>query len=103
MMADITETLERLRAINLKLNSKKCSFRVEEGIYSGHLITKQRIRADSSKVPLKEHGKDTPFHENYEKLYEWKDGSIDEGGRRSLLENERMLRVIANDGHTDKG
>ncbi|GKA57156.1 reverse transcriptase domain-containing protein [Tanacetum coccineum] len=103
MMADITETLERLRAINLKLNPKKCSFGVEEGIYSGHLITKQGIRADPSKVPLKERGKDTPFHENSEKLYEWKDGSMDEGGRRSLLENERMLRVIANDGHTDKG
>ncbi|GJX98864.1 reverse transcriptase domain-containing protein [Tanacetum coccineum] len=46
MMADNTETLERLRAINLKLNPKKCSFGAEEGIYSGHLITKQGIRAD---------------------------------------------------------
>ncbi|GJU87906.1 putative nucleotidyltransferase, ribonuclease H [Tanacetum coccineum] len=50
MMTDITETLERLRVINLKLNSKKCPFRVEEGIYLGHLITKQGIRADPSKV-----------------------------------------------------
>ncbi|GJX06081.1 reverse transcriptase domain-containing protein [Tanacetum coccineum] len=79
------------------------SYIVEEGIYSGYLITNQGIRADPSKVPLKERGKDTPFHENSEKLYEWKDGSMDEGGRRSLSENERMLRVIANDGHTGKG
>ncbi|GJY54159.1 reverse transcriptase domain-containing protein [Tanacetum coccineum] len=50
MMADITETLERLRAINLKLNPKKCSFGVEEGVYSGHLITKQGIRAKPFKV-----------------------------------------------------
>ncbi|GKD34978.1 reverse transcriptase domain-containing protein [Tanacetum coccineum] len=50
MMADITETLERLWAINLNLNPKKCSFGVEEGIYSGHLITKQGIRADPSKT-----------------------------------------------------
>ncbi|GJT82744.1 reverse transcriptase domain-containing protein [Tanacetum coccineum] len=50
IMADITETLERLRAINLKLNLKKCSFRVEEGIYLVHLITKQGIRAYPSKV-----------------------------------------------------
>ncbi|GKC88583.1 reverse transcriptase domain-containing protein, partial [Tanacetum coccineum] len=99
MMADIVETFERLRAINLKLNPNKCSFRVEEGIYSGHLIVKQGIRADPSKVPLKEHRKDTPFHENSKNLYEWKDGSIDEVGRRSLPENERMLRVIANDEH----
>nr|GEY93518.1 reverse transcriptase domain-containing protein [Tanacetum cinerariifolium] len=50
MMADVTETLKRLRAINLKLNPKKCSFGVEEGIYSGYLITKQGIRADPSMV-----------------------------------------------------
>ncbi|GJR30387.1 reverse transcriptase domain-containing protein [Tanacetum coccineum] len=50
MMADIAETLKKLRAIYLKLNSKKCSFGVEEGIYSGHLITKQGIRVDPSKV-----------------------------------------------------
>ncbi|GJW19127.1 reverse transcriptase domain-containing protein [Tanacetum coccineum] len=50
MLADIKETLERLRVINLKLNPKKCSFGVEEGIFSGHLITKQGIKANPSKV-----------------------------------------------------
>nr|GEX75198.1 reverse transcriptase domain-containing protein [Tanacetum cinerariifolium] len=58
MMADITETIKRLRAINLKrsllggwnLFLKKCSFGAEEGMYSGHLITKQGIRADPSKI-----------------------------------------------------
>ncbi|GJZ56946.1 reverse transcriptase domain-containing protein [Tanacetum coccineum] len=40
MLADIKETVERLRVINLKLNQKKCSFGVEEEIFSGHLITK---------------------------------------------------------------
>ncbi|GKC49872.1 reverse transcriptase domain-containing protein [Tanacetum coccineum] len=50
MLANIEETLRILRAINLKLNPRKCSFRVEEGIYSGHLITKQGIKADPSKV-----------------------------------------------------
>ncbi|GJU98934.1 reverse transcriptase domain-containing protein [Tanacetum coccineum] len=50
MLADIEETLGRLQAINLKLNPRKCSFGVKEGIYSSHLITKQGIRADPSKV-----------------------------------------------------
>ncbi|GKB10702.1 reverse transcriptase domain-containing protein [Tanacetum coccineum] len=50
MLADIEETLGILQAINLKLNPRKCSFGVEKGIYSGHLITKQGIRADPSKV-----------------------------------------------------
>ncbi|GJZ70256.1 hypothetical protein Tco_0633806 [Tanacetum coccineum] len=50
MLADIRETLERLRVINLKLNLKKCSFGVEEGRFLGHLITKQGIKVDLSKV-----------------------------------------------------
>ncbi|GJX65548.1 reverse transcriptase domain-containing protein [Tanacetum coccineum] len=49
MMADITETLKKLLAINLKLNPKKCSFGVK-GVYSGHLIMKQGIKADPSMV-----------------------------------------------------
>nr|GEU40921.1 reverse transcriptase domain-containing protein [Tanacetum cinerariifolium] len=52
MLDDIKETFERLRAINLKLNPKKCSFGVEEGIYFGHLVMKQGIRADPSKQVL---------------------------------------------------
>ncbi|GJY02103.1 reverse transcriptase domain-containing protein [Tanacetum coccineum] len=54
MMADITETLKKLLEINLKLNPKKCSFGfgVEEGVYSGHLIMKQGIKADPSKVKV---------------------------------------------------
>ncbi|GJR37300.1 hypothetical protein Tco_1212984 [Tanacetum coccineum] len=50
MLVDIKENLERLRVINLKLDPKKCSFRVEVGRFSGHLITKQEIKADPSKV-----------------------------------------------------
>ncbi|GKA76001.1 reverse transcriptase domain-containing protein [Tanacetum coccineum] len=50
IVTDIKETLDGLRAINLKLNPKKCSFGVEEGILSGHLITKQGIKASPSKV-----------------------------------------------------
>ncbi|GJT29381.1 reverse transcriptase domain-containing protein [Tanacetum coccineum] len=50
MLADIKETLDRLRAINLKLNPKKGSFGVEKAIFSGHLITKQGIKANPSKV-----------------------------------------------------
>ncbi|GJZ24941.1 reverse transcriptase domain-containing protein [Tanacetum coccineum] len=102
MLADTEETLGRLKAINLKLNPRKCSFGVEEGIYSGHLITKQGIRADPSKVPLEKHKEGPPFHKNPEKLHEWKDGSVDNRSKRSLLKNERMLRVTANNGYTNQ-
>ncbi|GKA25573.1 reverse transcriptase domain-containing protein [Tanacetum coccineum] len=50
MLVDIKETLDGLRAINLKLNLKKCSFGIEEGVFSRHFITKQGIKASPSKV-----------------------------------------------------
>ncbi|GKC43976.1 reverse transcriptase domain-containing protein [Tanacetum coccineum] len=50
MLRDIQETFDRLRFVNMKLNLKKCSFGVEEGPFLGHLITKQGIRANPSKV-----------------------------------------------------
>ncbi|GJV89168.1 reverse transcriptase domain-containing protein [Tanacetum coccineum] len=50
MLGDIQETFERFRSINMKLNPKKCSFGVEEGPFLGHLITKQGIKANPSKI-----------------------------------------------------
>ncbi|GJX59224.1 reverse transcriptase domain-containing protein [Tanacetum coccineum] len=51
MLMDIQETFNRLlRFINMKLNLKKCSFGVKEGPFLGHLITKQGIKANPSKV-----------------------------------------------------
>ncbi|GJR34727.1 reverse transcriptase domain-containing protein [Tanacetum coccineum] len=97
MLADIEEILARLRAINLKLNLRKCSFGVEEGIYSGYLIMKQGIRADPFKCR-----EGPPFHENPEKLHEWKDGSVDNKSKRSLPKNKRMPRVTANNGYTNQ-
>ncbi|GKC67371.1 reverse transcriptase domain-containing protein [Tanacetum coccineum] len=66
-------------------------------------LAPERNEVIHSQVPLKERRKDTPFHENSEKLYEWKDGSMDERSRRILLKNERILSVITNDSHTNKG
>ncbi|GJR30592.1 reverse transcriptase domain-containing protein [Tanacetum coccineum] len=50
MLSDIQETFERFWSINMKLNPKKCSFGVEEGPFLGHLITKQGIKANPSKI-----------------------------------------------------
>lgn len=50
LLSDIQETFDQLRAINMKLNPKKCSFGVKEGQFLGHLITKQGIKANPSKV-----------------------------------------------------
>ncbi|GJQ96535.1 reverse transcriptase domain-containing protein [Tanacetum coccineum] len=50
MLKDIQETFDRFRSINMKLNPKKCSFGVEESPFWGHLITKQGITANPSKI-----------------------------------------------------
>lgn len=41
MVADIAETFDNLRKINMKLNLKKYSFGVEEG---GYMVTSEGIR-----------------------------------------------------------
>ncbi|GJS28603.1 reverse transcriptase domain-containing protein [Tanacetum coccineum] len=41
MLTDVQETFDKLRAINMKLNPRKCSFGVEEGQFLGYLIMKR--------------------------------------------------------------
>ncbi|GJX37093.1 reverse transcriptase domain-containing protein [Tanacetum coccineum] len=50
MLVDIQETLERLRKINMKLNPKKCSFGMEKGQFLRHIVSKQAIKANPTKV-----------------------------------------------------
>ncbi|GJT27997.1 reverse transcriptase domain-containing protein [Tanacetum coccineum] len=50
MLADIKETFERLRKINMKLNPKKCSFGMDKGQFLGHIVSKQGIKANLIKV-----------------------------------------------------
>ncbi|GJW24731.1 eukaryotic translation initiation factor 5B-like protein [Tanacetum coccineum] len=50
MLADIAETFDNLRRINMKLNQKKCSFGVEEGKFLGYMVTSEGIRANPAKT-----------------------------------------------------
>nr|GEY70295.1 hypothetical protein [Tanacetum cinerariifolium] len=50
MLADIAETFDNLKRINMKLNPKKCSFRVEEGKFLGYMVTYEGIRANPAKT-----------------------------------------------------
>ncbi|GKB20728.1 reverse transcriptase domain-containing protein [Tanacetum coccineum] len=49
LLADIAETFDNLKKINMKLNPKKCSFRVEEGKFLGYMVTSEGIRANPRK------------------------------------------------------
>nr|GFB91801.1 reverse transcriptase domain-containing protein [Tanacetum cinerariifolium] len=44
MVRDIEETFQTLRKINMKLNPKKCSFGLVEGMFLGYVITPEGIK-----------------------------------------------------------
>ncbi|GKB22371.1 reverse transcriptase domain-containing protein, partial [Tanacetum coccineum] len=46
----IEETFKKLREINMKLNPKKCTFRVEEGIFLGYKVNTKGIKVCPDKV-----------------------------------------------------
>ncbi|GJR18228.1 reverse transcriptase domain-containing protein [Tanacetum coccineum] len=50
MLADIAETFDNLRRINMKLNPKKCSFGVKEGKFLGYMVTSEGIQANPAKA-----------------------------------------------------
>nr|GEW23159.1 reverse transcriptase domain-containing protein [Tanacetum cinerariifolium] len=44
MMKDIDETFHTLRKVNMKLNLKKCSFGLAEGMFLGYVVTPEGIK-----------------------------------------------------------
>nr|GEW71334.1 reverse transcriptase domain-containing protein [Tanacetum cinerariifolium] len=44
MVRDIEETFRTLRKVNMKLNPKKCSFGLAEGVFLGYVITPEGIK-----------------------------------------------------------
>nr|GFA17510.1 hypothetical protein [Tanacetum cinerariifolium] len=50
--ADVAETFDNLRRINMKLNLKKCSFGVKECKFLGYMVTFEGIRANPKKTSV---------------------------------------------------
>ncbi|GJW95085.1 reverse transcriptase domain-containing protein [Tanacetum coccineum] len=50
IIRDIEETFKTLREINMKLNPKKCTFGVEEGMFLGYKVNTKGIKVCSDKV-----------------------------------------------------
>ncbi|GJR35627.1 reverse transcriptase domain-containing protein [Tanacetum coccineum] len=50
IIRDIKERFNTLRKINMKLNPKKCTFRVEEGMFLGYMVNTKGIKVCSDKV-----------------------------------------------------
>lgn len=49
-MADVEETLAKLNKINMKFNPGKCSFGFKVGKFLGHIVGKQSIKGNPSKL-----------------------------------------------------
>ncbi|GJX10324.1 reverse transcriptase domain-containing protein [Tanacetum coccineum] len=50
IIRDIEETFKTLREINMKLNPKKCTFRIEEGMFLGYKVNSKGIKVCLDKV-----------------------------------------------------
>ncbi|GJX41496.1 reverse transcriptase domain-containing protein [Tanacetum coccineum] len=50
LIRDVEETLLALKNVNMKLNPKKCSFRMEEGKFLGYGVTFEEIRENLEKT-----------------------------------------------------
>ncbi|GKA92717.1 reverse transcriptase domain-containing protein [Tanacetum coccineum] len=46
LLANVAETFNNLKKINMKLNPKKCSFGVKEGKFLGYMVTSEGIKAN---------------------------------------------------------
>ncbi|GJY10148.1 reverse transcriptase domain-containing protein [Tanacetum coccineum] len=52
IVRDIKETFKTLREINMKLNPKKCTFRVEEGMFLGYKVNTKGLKVCPDKVDV---------------------------------------------------
>nr|GEW05819.1 reverse transcriptase domain-containing protein [Tanacetum cinerariifolium] len=50
MMRDIKETFRTLHKVNMKLNPKKCSFGLAEGVFLGYIVTPEGIKSCPDKT-----------------------------------------------------
>ncbi|GJW73149.1 reverse transcriptase domain-containing protein [Tanacetum coccineum] len=50
IIRDIEETFKTLREINMKLNPKKCTFRIEQGMFLGYKVNTKGIKVCPDKV-----------------------------------------------------
>ncbi|GJY71572.1 reverse transcriptase domain-containing protein [Tanacetum coccineum] len=52
IVRDIEETFQTLREINMKLNPKKCTFRIEEGMFLGYKVSTMGLKVCPDKVDV---------------------------------------------------
>ncbi|GJX40320.1 reverse transcriptase domain-containing protein [Tanacetum coccineum] len=72
LIKDIEETLLTLKKVNMKLNPKKCLFRMEDGKFLRYIVTSEVIRANPEKIKAV---MSMPSPRNLKQIKEWKAGA----------------------------
>ncbi|GJR09530.1 reverse transcriptase domain-containing protein [Tanacetum coccineum] len=73
VVRDIEETFKTLRKINMKLNPKKCTFGVEEGMFLGYQVNTKGIKIFPDKVLSKVSEEIIIIFQNFEKMHKKSD------------------------------
>ncbi|GJZ90960.1 hypothetical protein Tco_0662887 [Tanacetum coccineum] len=50
LVQDVKETLRKLKRVNIKIDPTMSSFRVKEGRFLGHMVTKEGLRTDPGRI-----------------------------------------------------
>ncbi|GJS15942.1 reverse transcriptase domain-containing protein [Tanacetum coccineum] len=67
IVRDIEETFKTLREINMKLNPKNCTFRVEEGTFLGYKLNTKGLKVCPDRFLAKSAEKSLPFFKTLKK------------------------------------
>nr|GEV63754.1 dynamin-related protein 5A [Tanacetum cinerariifolium] len=77
LLADIAETFDNLKNINMKLNPKKCSFGIEEGKFMGYMSLSRKL-ASLNRILAKSAERSLPFFDTLKNItkknkleYQW--------------------------------
>nr|GEX38975.1 reverse transcriptase domain-containing protein [Tanacetum cinerariifolium] len=92
LLADIVETLDNLRRINMKLNLKKFAFGMKEGKFLGYMVTSEGIRANRKKTKALA---DMQSPKTLKELQSLKESSILKSGHKRIPLNRKKGKIMA--------
>ncbi|GJS37028.1 reverse transcriptase domain-containing protein [Tanacetum coccineum] len=91
IVRDMEETFQTLREINMKLNPKKCTFGIEEGMFLGYKV---KWKARKSKPVFSQVNREIiTILQNFEKMHEEKRFLLDYGSGRSVQAKQLIAEL----------
>ncbi|GJS49604.1 reverse transcriptase domain-containing protein [Tanacetum coccineum] len=91
IIRDVEQTFSTLRKINMKLNPKKCSFRIEEGKFLGYVVTSEGIRVNPKKTKVVI---DMPSPRTLKQMQSLKGLQMDRAAEAAFLEMKKLVSEL---------